>query len=202
MLRYAVPMLAAALVGAAVTARQPTPNEPLRHPSDFSGIADRQARSVAIFREMGKVILSPRCQNCHPRTDSPTQTDAIIPHRPPVVRGTDGHGAAGLECTTCHGPHNVDFSSGSGSIPGNPLWHLAPRELAWQGFSLGHICRQIRDPARNGGKSLARLVGHNAHDPLVGWAWHPGRGRMPAPGTQAQFGALTAAWIDSGAACP
>jgi hypothetical protein len=39
-------------------------------------------------------------------------------------------------------------------------------------------------------------------DTLVGWAWHPGAGRTPAPGTQAQFGALIDAWIASGAACP
>jgi len=36
----------------------------------------------------------------------------------------------------------------------------------------------------------------------VGWAWHPGEERSPAPGTQAQFGALIRAWISSGAHCP
>ena len=29
--------------------------------------AIRAARSVALFTEMGKVIQSPRCLNCHPR---------------------------------------------------------------------------------------------------------------------------------------
>jgi hypothetical protein len=32
-----------------------------------------------------------------------------------------------------------------------------------------------------------------AHDSLVGWAWMPGGNRVPAPGTQAQLGALIAA---------
>jgi hypothetical protein len=41
-----------------------------------------------------------------------------------------------------------------------------------------------------------------AEDHLVGWAWNPGDGRKPAPGTQAQFGALVQAWIDTGAKCP
>jgi hypothetical protein len=41
-----------------------------------------------------------------------------------------------------------------------------------------------------------------AEDSLVGWGWHPGAGRAPAPGTQAEFGALIKAWADSGAACP
>ena len=41
-----------------------------------------------------------------------------------------------------------------------------------------------------------------AKDELVGWAWKPGVGREPAPGTQPAFGALVKAWADSGAACP
>lgn len=41
-----------------------------------------------------------------------------------------------------------------------------------------------------------------AHDHLVGWGWNPGEGRAPAPGTQAQFGELIQAWIDTGAKCP
>jgi len=39
-------------------------------------------------------------------------------------------------------------------------------------------------------------------DELVGWAWAPGGKRTPAPGTQAEFGALMQAWFDSGAVCP
>jgi len=163
---------------------------------------DADARSAALFVEMGKVIQSPRCLNCHPRTDSPTQGDAMVVHSPPVTRGQTGHGAAGMECATCHGPRNAAFANGSGSVPGNPNWHLAPRALAWQGKSLREICEQIRDPARNGGMTLAQLVKHNGTDPLVGWGWNPGPGRAPAPGTQAAFGKLTQAWVDSGAKCP
>ena len=163
---------------------------------------DADARSAALFVEMGKVIQSPRCLNCHPRTDSPTQGDAMAVHGPPVTRGPTGHGAPGMECATCHGPRNAAFASGPGTVPGNPNWHLAPAALAWQGKSLHEICEQIRDPARNGGMTLAQLVRHNGTDPLVGWGWHPGEGRTPAPGTQAEFGKLTQAWVDSGAKCP
>jgi hypothetical protein len=49
---------------------------------------------------------------------------------------------------------------------------------------------------------MAALIEHSAHDSLVGWGWAPGQGREPAPGTQAQFGALMAAWADTGAVCP
>ena len=41
-----------------------------------------------------------------------------------------------------------------------------------------------------------------ANDSLVGWAWAPGFGRAPAPGTQKELGALLEAWIKTGAVCP
>jgi hypothetical protein len=74
--------------------------------------------------------------------------------------------------------------------------------MAWQGRSLGAICGQIKDPERNGGKTLAELHEHMAEDDLVGWGWAPGAGRTPVPGTQEGFGRLIAAWIETGAVCP
>jgi len=41
-----------------------------------------------------------------------------------------------------------------------------------------------KDKDRNGGKDMAALIHHMAEDELVGWAWDPGTGRTPAPGTQ------------------
>ena len=173
----------------------------LQPPDAFSGIDDAAARSQALFTEMGKVIQSPRCINCHPKGDSPLQNAGAL-HVPPVRRGPDGHGVAGLECSTCHGAENVVFGNEASSIPGNPDWHLAPLSMAWEGKSLREICIQIKDPARNGGKGLADLLHHNAEDSLVGWGWAPGKGRTPAPGSQAIFGALTQAWLDTGSVCP
>jgi hypothetical protein len=74
--------------------------------------------------------------------------------------------------------------------------------MAWEGKSMGEICRQIKDPERNGGRSLELLYEHLAKDDLVAWAWRPGAGRDPVPGTQAQLGELIQVWIDTGAACP
>jgi hypothetical protein len=74
--------------------------------------------------------------------------------------------------------------------------------MAWEGKSIGEICRQIKDPQRNGGRTLAMLHEHLAHDDLVAWGWHPGTGRDPAPGSQQMLGELVAAWIESGAECP
>ena len=170
----------------------------LKPVSAFAGIENEQRRSLALFLEASKVISSPRCMNCHPAGDRPTQGDAMRPHQPLVLRGPYGFGMTAMQCSNCHRATNSD----DGHVPGNPRWHLAPITMAWQGKSLGDICRLLLDPARNGGKDMPALVKHTAEDSLVGWAWHPDRGRRPAPGTQLQFGALIQAWIASGAACP
>jgi hypothetical protein len=197
---------AIALVLAAACSSPPptqTPVEPddpraLRDVAAFSAIEDSRERSIALFTEAGKVLLHPRCVNCHPAGDRPLQTDAMQPHVPLVVRGRDGHGAPGLRCDTCHHAANYDAAR----VPGHPQWHLAPLEMAWQGRTLGQICEQIKDPARNGEKDMEALLHHMAEDSLVGWGWAPGAGRTPAPGSQAQFGALLRAWAESGAHCP
>ena len=181
----------------------PAAADELRAPAAFDAVPEGEARAVALFEEMGKVLTHPRCVNCHPAGDAPLQGDAMAAHQPPVVRGPDGFGAPGMRCTTCHGAANVAYYTGEpGSIPGHAPWHLAPREMAWEGRSLAGICAQLKDPELNGGRSLEELHEHNARDGLVGWGWHPGEGRSPAPGSQELFGELTRAWIENGAACP
>ncbi len=170
----------------------------LRPVSDFDAIKSKKARSIALFEEAGKVISHPRCMNCHPVTERPTQTDAMRPHEPWVIRGADGHGAPGMRCQTCHHDSNYDVAG----VPGHPKWAVAPESMAWQGKSLGEICEQIQDPKRNGGMDEAKLLHHMAEDTLVGWAWNPGADRTPAPGTQAEFGKLIDAWLETGGHCP
>ena len=164
--------------------------------SSFDHVGDKSKRAVALFQEAGKVIMHPRCVNCHTPDDHPRQGDAMRVHEPPVVRGAAGKGAVGMACSTCHGAANF------GVVPGDPNWHLAPLEMVWIGRSLGQICEQIKDPKRNGGKSLEQIVEHMTHDHLVGWGWNPGGARTAAPGSQKEFGALIKAWVDSGAYCP
>lgn len=170
----------------------------LRSADSFASIADRDARAQALFVEAGKVIQHPRCVNCHPVGERPTQGNDMHPHQPLVVRGEDDKGAVGMRCTTCHQGANFEPSG----VPGHPLWHVAPKSMAWQGKTLGQICEQVKNPRRNGGMTMAQLEEHMARDTLVGWGWMPGGTREPAPGTQAQFGALISAWIAAGAACP
>lgn len=151
-----------------------------------------------VFQEMGKVLQHPRCINCHPSSARPLQGEDSHLHVPPVQRGKEGLGLVGMRCSTCHNSENFDPAG----VPGHELWRLAPASMAWQGRDLSEICDQIKDPARNGGKTLAEVVHHMGHDPLVGWAWKPGKGRKTPPGTWAQFRELSEAWLRAGGGCP
>jgi hypothetical protein len=170
----------------------------LRAVEAFNIITDRADRSRALFLEASRVMLHPRCANCHPDGDAPYQGTQWALHDPPVVRGPEDRGAVGMECTSCHQDKNLELAR----VPGAPGWHLAPRSMAWVGRTPHQICEQLKDPSRNGGKTLAQIVEHNAHDELVGWGWKPGWDRQPAPGTQERFGAIVAAWAETGAECP
>ncbi len=194
----------AAIAGAAANSApdKPVPKAPLANSlkpaTAFSSIRNEKKRSLALFAEVGKVLQHPRCLNCHPAGERPTQSESMTPHMPLVVRGDAGMGAPGLYCVTCHHQKNFDPAG----VPGNPKWQLAPPEMAWQGKTLGQICTQIKDKGRNGGREMADLIHHMAEDELVGWGWHPGGQRASAPGTQQEFGALFKAWAESGAYCP
>jgi hypothetical protein len=201
--------LGAALAATGVCAQiqnttTPKPQD-LRPVSSFSAIADQAERSRALFNEVAKVVTHPRCMNCHPAGEHPMQGNDRHEHLPPAFRGEGGSGIPGLTCSACHTEKNftlVGTDASYKSIPGHPRWQLAPLEMAWQGKSLRQICEQLKDPARNGGRTLALLQEHFAKDDLVAWGWAPGEGREPAPGSQQQLGELAQAWIDSGAQCP
>ena len=182
---------------ATLLAVQPA-GDTLRAPGSFSSISDKRQQSVALFAEASKVLLHPRCVNCHPPDDRPRQGDRHLVHDPAAVRGPHDDGVPAMHCASCHQDKNLELAR----VPGAPKWHLAPLEMAWLGRTPGQICAQIKDPARNGGKTLEQIWEHSAHDELVAWGWAPGHGRKPAPGTQKQFGDLIRAWIDTGAACP
>jgi hypothetical protein len=190
-----VALLMSMLTAYAVSDRPP---DTLATPESFAEIGDTATRSAALFTELGKVLTHPRCANCHPAGDRPHQGELGRLHQPPVERGADGFGLPAMRCPICHQQANFE----PGRVPGDPIWHLAPREMAWEGKTLGEICAQIKDPARNGDRSLEALAEHIGSDHLVGWAWAPGYGRRPAPGTQKQAGALVEAWVKTGAVCP
>ncbi len=135
--------------------------------------------------------------NCHPSGDVPRQTDDRHLHRMLVMRGSDDRGTPAMRCTTCHQTVNT----ADGRVPGAPHWHLAPRAMGWEGLGDGELCRALKDPARNGGRSVAALVRHMTSDALVQWAWSPGRRASPGV-SQFDFHEAVKRWAVTGAACP
>ena len=47
--------------------------EDLRGPDTFSSLSDPSERARALFVEAGRVLQHPRCLNCHPVGERPTQ---------------------------------------------------------------------------------------------------------------------------------
>ncbi len=159
------------------------------------------AASREAFLQVYKVFVSPRCQNCHPSGDAPLQGDDSHPHIQNVKRGKDGHGVYGMRCDTCHQSANL---AGDHMPPGNPKWALPPPEhkMVFVGRTPAQLCRQLKDPKQNGGRSLQQLFEHVSSDDLVGWGWDPGDGRTLPPLNRADTSAQMKVWIDGGAACP
>jgi hypothetical protein len=155
----------------------------------------------SLFSALVPVLRHPRCLNCHSTGDFPRQGDDGHPHAMNVRRGQDGHGVTAEKCSTCHQENNL---AGLHMPPGAPNWHLpsAATPMIWQGRSDGQICKQIKDPAQNGGRSMDQIVEHMMEDKLVMWAWNPGEGRNPVPMSHDEFSAKVKAWAAAGAPCP
>jgi hypothetical protein len=154
------------------------------------------AEANSLFAPIHDVFTSPRCMHCHPDGDRPLIDTGV--HAMNISRTSADSGAA---CSTCHADHN---SLVVGGPPGAPRWGLPPAEtpMIFQGRSITGLCQQLRDPQQNGQHTLAELLHHVTHDPLVVWAWTPGGDRTPPPLSQAEFVASFEAWVEAGGICP
>lgn len=195
----AMALVAASGVSAQEIAPTPTPPAPAPQAVD-------RAAGLAAWDRIYTVFSHPRCANCHVEDARPRWSGANYGPKPRVhafnvQRGADGSGFgnAGMRCTTCHFSSNSNVLNGP---PGAENWHLAPAEMAWFGKSSNHICEQIKDPLRNGDRTLAEVAEHVRTDALVGWGWSPGPGREPAPGSADETFAAIEAWSAAGAPCP
>jgi hypothetical protein len=154
--------------------------------------------SHAAFQRVARVLRHPRCLNCHTLTEFPRVGDERARHAMNVQRGPEDRGMAAMRCSTCHQSVNQDLAR----VPGAPSWHLAPLSMGWEGLDDHALAEALKDPARNGGKHLAELLHHMAEDPLVGWGWDPGAGRLPVPVPRAEVVLAFEEWIDGGAVSP
>ncbi len=193
-------LLAALTLGSLVSpapADEPekSPRVEAARPVSIADVAAGEAAYLVIHR----VLLSPRCMNCHPSGDAPLHGDVAVPHSMNVSRKSV---EAGLVCTTCHRSKNGAVPH---SPPGvTPEWRMPTRDqpMVFQGKSPHDLCEQLKDPARNGGKSLSELAEHMGHDPLVLWAWAPGPGRSVPPIPHAELARAAETWTHAGAPCP
>ena len=156
--------------------------------------------SVKAFMQIYKVLMSPRCLNCHPSGDVPLQGDDSHLHTMSPRRGEDGHGVYAMKCSNCHQPTNAP---GLHTPPGNPNWHLpaADMKLVFQGRTANELAKQLLDPSQNGHKSKEQLIAH-ASDGLVMAAWNPGEGRTLPPMSYDDFKKAWVMWIEKGAYAP
>ncbi len=178
------------LVGFFAAARWVDAAEPSEKVSEEEGAAH--------FAAAATVLLSPRCKNCHPSGNAPLHGDSGAPHSMNVSRLS---ASSGLNCTTCHRSKNKDVEH---SPPGVPNWHMPAAEtpLIFEGFSAAELCNRLKDPTKNGGRTVADLTEHVGHDPFVLWAWNPGPGRSLPPMPHATFVEHMRKWALAGGPCP
>ncbi len=168
----------------------------------------KRADGLAAWQRVYSVLTSPRCINCHTATNYPQQGDDRHRHFANVIRGPEGWGVPGLNCMSCHQENNAD----STGVPGGANWHLAPLSMRWQdtndrALSSAVVCRGVTDRAKNNGLDGPGLLKHHEEEPLVLWAWNPGRrpdgsARTLPPLSHAEFVAATRTWVDAGMPCP
>jgi len=169
--------------------------------------ASREA-GLAAWGKVFEVFSHPRCANCHVGEDArPRWSGAhygLAPgewrrHGMNVAGGESRIGVETVPCTTCHMHENSEAPHGP---PGAEVWALPPAEMVWWRKSSAEICRQVKDPARNGERTLEEIVAHVDHDPLVAWGWAPGGTRAPAPHSAVETAAFLETWARAGAPCP
>src|SRR3989442_14058204 len=163
-----------------------------------------EADGLAAWQQVYSVLTSPRCINCHTATNYPQQGDDRHRHFANVTRGPEGKGVPGLNCISCHQSANAD----STGVPGGTNWRLAPLSMRWQHendqpLSSAVVCRSLTDRTKNGGLNAEALLKHHEEEPLVLWAWNPGRRpdgamRTLPPPTQAEFVTATRQWVGAG----
>jgi hypothetical protein len=175
-------------------------NDPKADNRNNDKIAKDSVGSVKAFLKVYKVLMSPRCMNCHPSGDAPLQGDDSHIHTMNVQRGKDGTGLYAEKCSNCHQPANVP---GLHTPPGNPKWQLPPSnmKMVFQGKTARQLALQIMNYNQNGHKNKQQLIAH-ARDTLVKAAWDMGEGRTPPPLSYSAFVSVWDDWIKKGGYAP
>ncbi len=170
-----------------------------------------EAEGLAAWERVHAVVSHARCVNCHVGEDnvpiwSGPSYGETRPHGMNINAGVSRIGIEYLPCSTCHATATTpNLDAHAAPHAGHP-WMLAPVEFQWNGRTGPEICRQLRDPARNGERDGAALVEHVVHDAeahaFITWAFVPGGGREAPPGTMQDHLDDMVIWTAAGMPCP
>lgn len=159
----------------------------------------QEQESKEAFLAAYKVLMHPRCMNCHPKGDVPLVGDDSHLHPQGVKRGPNGKGLYALKCANCHQEENIP---GAHMPPGNERWKLpsSNQKMVFQGKTPTELATHFKDSKYTGFKNFKEdLMDHVSFDPLVKNSWTYG---TPPPLTHAEFVAKIKEWIDKGAVIP
>jgi hypothetical protein len=161
-------------------------------------LAQAPAAEGHSFDEVAKVLLHPRCMNCHPAGDRPLQKDTNSFHKQNVSRRLE---QLGHSCTTCHPAQPLP---GANMPPGAPHWHMpsARVPMVFEKRTPQQLCEQLKDPNANGNRTLEQIRHHMAEDAIVKWGFSPGEGRSMPHLSHEDFVKRVDAWLAAGAPCP
>ncbi len=198
----------AALTSLALAAEQVGTNRVI---NEFAAGSVTVEEGLASWQTFYEVASHPRCANCHVGADhrpmwSGPSYGKTRPHGMNIYAGESRIGAETVPCGTCH----TTAESAGENVNATPHapprvamgWQLAPVQAEWFGKSSAYICEQLKDPERNGNRTIREVAVHLDHDLILHWAWTPGGGREPAPHSlQAAMDALMK-WAAAGTPCP
>lgn len=179
--------------------------------NDFPEGSVSYSEGLQNWQKFYEVASHPRCSNCHVGPDnvpvwSGPSYGETRPHGMNVNAGESRMGAEAVLCSTCHITLSAPDKSANLTPHAPPkvagLWRLAPAEAEWFGKSSSYVCNQLRDPERNGDRTIREVAAHLDHDLILHWAWNPGGNREPAPHSLQETMDALMKWAAAGTPCP
>ena len=166
---------------------------------------------LASWQMFYEVASHPRCSNCHvgaanrPMWSGPSYGKTRV-HGMNINAGESRIGSETLVCSTCHTTLSAPDPQANAVPHSAPrvaqTWALAPVEAEWFGKSSAYICNQLKDPERNGNRTIREVAAHLDHDAVLRWAWAPGGDREPAPHSLQEAMDALMKWAAAGTPCP
>lgn len=179
--------------------------------NDFPKGSVSRVEGLASWQKFYEIASHPRCANCHTGADNKPMWSGpsygkTRPHGMSINAGESRVGAETVPCSTCHSTlekPNPDANKMPHAAPRVAMaWALAPVEAAWFGKTSSYICNQLKDPNRNGGRSVREVASHLNHDLILHWAWNPGGNRQAAPYSLQEAMDFLMKWSAAGTPCP